>query len=110
MSKPYARRFYNSQAWRETRAAAFARDHGLCVECRKRGEVTSGEIVHHIEPLTPTNINDAGVSLNLLNLETVCRPCHARLHGYTKSATREGFYFDADGNFCHVEELGQGLD
>jgi len=90
--RDFARDFYNSKAWRETRAYIFRRDFGLCVKCPN-----VGEIVHHIVPLTPSNISDPDISLNENNLETVCRDCHATAHG-TSSPIDERLSFDEQGN------------
>lgn len=109
MAQDYAVAFYNSKAWKKTRADAYARDKGLCVECLKRGQVNAADIVHHIEHVSPDNVSDPNITLNLDNLVSVCRKCHARLHGYTKSATRDGLYFDELGNLRQESTLGEGL-
>ncbi len=49
--------------------------HGLCEVC---GGV--GEIVHHIRPLTPENIDDPEITLGLGNLQLLCRSCHKKNH------------------------------
>ena len=71
----FAKAFYLSKQWRETRAYVFERDFGLCVRC---GD--PGEIVHHKIYLTPENIDNPAISLNPDNLETLCRTCHALEH------------------------------
>ena len=109
MARAFAVDFYNSQDWKSTRADAMERDEGLCQECLKRGLIEPARIVHHIVHLTPANIANPDVSLSLSNLVSLCYPCHARVHGYTRSATREGFYFDEQGNLKPETELGYGL-
>lgn len=79
--KEFARAFYFSQAWIRTRNAYVKSVGGLCEDCLARGIVRAGEIVHHITPLTPENINDTDVTLNPANLRLVCRDCHAIEHG-----------------------------
>ena len=74
--RAFAKAFYESPAWRSTRAYIIKRDAGLCVRCG-----ALGAIVHHKRPLTPDNIDDPLVSLNEENLETLCRACHAIAHG-----------------------------
>ena len=74
--RAFAKAFYESPAWRSTRAYIIKRDAGLCVRCG-----APGAIVHHKRPLTPDNIDDPLVSLNEENLETLCRACHAIAHG-----------------------------
>lgn len=73
--------FYSSSAWRSIREAAKKRDHYLCVDCLRAGKITPAEEVHHIIPLTPENINDTNITLNLDNLVSVCRECHKARHG-----------------------------
>lgn len=90
--RAFARAFYESPAWRRTRAYIFKRDSGLCVRCG-----APGVIVHHIQPLTPANIDDPSISLNEDNLETLCRACHAIAHGATPPLA-DGLAFDEYGN------------
>lgn len=73
--REFAKAFYESPAWRRTRAYILKRDAGLCVHC---GE--PGAIVHHKIELTPRNIDDPAIALGEDNLETVCRTCHALIH------------------------------
>ena len=82
--RAFAKAFYESPAWRSTRAYIIKRDAGLCVRCG-----ALGAIVHHKRPLTPDNIDDPLVSLNEKNLETLCRACHA---------IADGLAFDENGN------------
>ena len=78
--KPYAEKFYKSQAWMRTREIYAASRGGLCERCLAKGRYTPGEIVHHKIYLTPENINDPSVTLSWENLELVCRECHAEEH------------------------------
>lgn len=95
----FAKEFYLSKAWRETREYIFKRDMGLCVRCGK-----PGEIVHHKEHLTPQNINNPDITLSEENLETLCRECHAIEH-QGEAATAEGLMFDDKGNLVEREAL-----
>ena len=79
--QPWAERFYKSQAWKNIRDVAMKRDAYLCVDCLKSGRYTPAEEVHHIIPLTPDNIEDTDITLNLDNLVSVCRECHKARHG-----------------------------
>lgn len=90
--RAFAKGFYESPAWRNTRAYILKRDAGLCVRCG-----APGVIVHHKIHLTPQNIDDPAISLNEENLETLCRTCHAIAHGAAPPIA-EGLMFDADGN------------
>lgn len=80
----WAREFYFSQAWKSTREAYKSRVGGLCELCWSKGIVKAGEIVHHKEPLTQSNINDPEITLSFDNLCLVCRDCHAKLHDRRK--------------------------
>lgn len=90
--KAFAKAFYESAAWRRTRAYILKRDAGLCARCG-----APGCIVHHKTELTPRNIDDPMITLNEDNLETVCRTCHAIIHEGTPPLA-DGLAFDADGN------------
>ena len=79
--KDWAESFYNSTAWKKCRSSYLEHVGGLCEECLMLGLYTPAELVHHITPLTPANINDPAVSLNYANLRAVCRECHAKAHG-----------------------------
>ena len=79
--KDFAKSFYTSRAWKNCRRAYAASVGGLCEDCKAKGLITPGEIVHHKIELTPENINDPAVTLSWSNLRLVCRECHARKHG-----------------------------
>ena len=78
--KDFAKKLYNTQSWKDCRAFVWSRDHGLCVDCSKKGLTTPAEEVHHIIELTPDNVNDPTVSLNPDNLVSLCRECHRARH------------------------------
>ena len=89
----YAKAFYKSQAWKNTRDAYAKSKGGLCEICLAAGMYVPGEIVHHKVHLSPENINDFSISLDWKNLQLVCRECHAAIHD-----KRRGRYkFDAAG-------------
>lgn len=105
MAKAFAEALYNSKAWKDVRRAAIVRDRGMC---RYPGCARPAEEVHHIVELTPANVDDPKVALNLDNLMCVCRQCHFRIHRekmlerYRRKArkkilNRNGFYFDDEG-------------
>lgn len=75
MSKEFARAFYDSKAWKQMREFYREYVHGLCEVCGN-----PGEIVHHIRPLTPENIDDPSVTLGMNNLQLLCRSCHQKWH------------------------------
>ena len=77
MSRQFARQFYKSKAWERARAAALIRDKGMC---QTPGCYNPAEEVHHIVHLTPENITDGAITLDLDNLVSLCRDCHLRQH------------------------------
>lgn len=76
MAKEFAKAFYKSKAWRRCRKAYIDKrvmiDGGMCEECHKQ----LGYIVHHKIKLTPKNINNPNIALNLSNLAYLCKDCH----------------------------------
>ena len=99
--RDFAKAFYQSKAWKDTREYVFKRDMGLCVRCG-----APGEIVHHKQHLTPKNINNAEITLSADNLETLCRECHAFEHEGTL-ATDSSLTFDSEGNLIKRERSSQ---
>lgn len=96
--RDFARKFYLSTAWRNTRDYIYKRDMGLCVRCGK-----PGEIVHHKEYLTPHNIDNPSITLAEDNLELLCRECHAIEH-MGQPVTASGLMFDDEGNLVERED------
>lgn len=80
MAKEWAKSFYKSKAWQETRAWVLHRDGMACVRCRERGLIIPAEEVHHIIHLTKDNIGDKKISLNPDNLISLCYSCHKKEH------------------------------
>ena len=76
----YAKAFYKSAAWKQTRAAYWKSVGGLCERCRAKGLIVPGEIIHHKTYISPENISDPSITLDWHNLECVCRNCHAEEH------------------------------
>lgn len=97
--REFAKAFYLSKEWRRARAYVFTRDAGLCVKC---GAI--GEIVHHIDPLSPENISNPEIALGESNLELLCRDCHAMAHA-GELATDSELAFDDVGNIVKREFL-----
>lgn len=94
--KEYAKGFYKSGAWKRARKQVITRANGLCERCKARGIYKPGYIVHHKEYITPGNINNADITLNLDNLEYVCEDCHNKEHKAVHTLVR--YEFDANGN------------
>lgn len=70
---------YNNTAWRKMRDT-YLKEHPLCEEHLKRGEVVAAEDVHHKKsPFQKGEIN-YNLLLNYENLESVCKECHGNIH------------------------------
>lgn len=93
--KEYAKKFYRSTAWKKARKPVIKRADGLCERCRAARLYIPGVIVHHKEYITPSNIHNPNITLNLDNLEYVCEDCHNKEH---KSKLNSRYRFDSDGN------------
>lgn len=78
--KPYAETFYKSRQWQRCRDLCIQRAGGLCERCRKEGVIRAAVIAHHKKEITPQNINNPEITLNLDNLEALCMDCHAKVH------------------------------
>lgn len=78
--REFAERFYKSKVWQRTRDLYADSVHGLCEDCLEKGEIVPGQIVHHLEELTPENINDPTITLAFSNLRLVCRDHHKQYH------------------------------
>ena len=92
--KEYAKDFYKSAAWKRARQTVIKRANGLCERCRAAGLYRPGVIVHHKDYITPENIHNQGVTLNLGNLEYLCEDCHNKEH---KAKPNNRYRFDSDG-------------
>ena len=104
MSREFAKPFYDSTAWKKTRAYILARDRYKCTRCSNPAEE-----VHHIIRLSPENIDDVNITLNPDNLISLCKDCHFAEHKAEKEAgqrkargsssgdCREGYHFDENG-------------
>lgn len=79
--QPWAESFYKSTMWQSCRDSVIRRDAFLCVDCLKSGRYNTAEIVHHVLPITPGNIDNPNITLNPENLVSLCRECHALRHG-----------------------------
>lgn len=93
MAQAFAKRFYNSKQWQQTRELAMMRDNRLCVKCHRPAEE-----VHHIIRLSEKNINDPNVTMNLDNLMCLCYECHKKEHRWDVKSCLPKISFDAQGN------------
>ena len=71
-----SKKFYNSKAWRRL-AAMQIKKEPLCTECLKAGRITAAQIAHHTKP-----IREGGARLDSNSLQSLCRACHNRKHGW----------------------------
>lgn len=92
MVKDYAKSFYDSSAWRNTRSAYMTSQNYICERC---GSVA--RIVHHKTYITQQNISDPNITLDWTNLEALCMDCHAAEHSSGKICAK-GLQFDSNGN------------
>lgn len=76
MAQTWAKKFYESTQWINTRNYIMSKYHCQCQICHER----PAEIVHHIIWLNPSNINNPNITLKEDNLIPVCRECHALIH------------------------------
>lgn len=101
-------KFYKSRAWEDVRKTIWLKQNLLCNICHRPVYVDGISdyipkdkrlkgIVHHIEHITDSNINDMSITLNKDNLEGLCIDCHNRIHN-TKQPTRQEYEFDEEGN------------
>lgn len=104
MAKDFSKKFYSNNIWKQCRASYIAKVNGICERCKTNGHITPGMIVHHINEITPQNINDPSITLNHDNLEYVCMECHNKIHYAKFSSTRKGIQFDEEGNVIAKEE------
>jgi 5-methylcytosine-specific restriction protein A len=94
--KPWAERFYNSDAWRECRNGFLKSKGYLCERCSTPSNPVVAKIAHHKIYLTRQNINDPYITLSWDNLEALCQECHNKEHHV--SQRRKRYAFDEQGN------------
>lgn len=70
-----SKQFYDSAAWRRTRAEKLARDP-LCEGCKMAGKLTAASHVHHAIEIKV----DWDRRLDPDNLVSACHSCHSRIH------------------------------
>lgn len=98
MAREFSKAFYNSKEWELVRNSVLMRDRFLCTHCGRPATE-----VHHIKHLSPDNIWDTSITLNMDNLTSLCRDCHFEEHrgehgrGRQANESAEGYEFDANG-------------
>lgn len=93
--KDYAKAFYKGRQWKKVSSLYMSQRHYICERC---GGV--GTICHHRKHITPRNINDPAITLDMDNLECLCQECHNQEH----SAKVSRAIFDSNGNMTGVQE------
>lgn len=83
------REFYNSSAWQKQRKYKMLQENYKCAKC---GGVAVD--VHHKITLTEQNVNNYNVSMNLDNLEYLCRTCHNQ----ETHSTKVSYTFNENGD------------
>ena len=74
------RKIYQSKKWQELRNAHFIANP-LCYICSLMNRVKSGEDVHHLRHLEDLDGAELEYeAYNPLNIITVCKTCHQKLH------------------------------
>ena len=85
--------FYNSKAWRRLSRVFLLSTSYICEICGK-----PAEIAHHKRHITPQNVTDPEITLNIENLQAVCVECHNTIHYGVGGAVLRGLEFDENGN------------
>ena len=94
--KPWAERFYNSDAWRSCRDSFLKSKGYLCERCSTPDDPVTAKIAHHKTYLTKQNINDPYIALSWDNLEALCQDCHNKEHH--RNDKKKRYAFDEAGN------------
>jgi len=71
--------------WRKV-AAAYLREHPVCVHCERTGRVVAAREVDHIKP----HKGDMQLFWDESNWQALCKPCHSK-----KTATEDGGFGNA---------------
>ena len=98
---PRVEAFYHSSRWTRARKAAILASGGVCQRCGIR----RARIVHHIVPLTESNVDDPAISIALDNMLALCQPCHNAVHAAYDTGRRPDIVVRADGS---IAEAGGG--
>lgn len=107
--KPWAERFYNSDAWRSCRDSFLKSKGYLCERCSTPDNPVTAKIAHHKTYLTKQNINDPYIALSWDNLEALCQDCHNKEHH--RNDKKKRYAFDEAGNLVSplfAQNLGRG--
>ena len=70
------RKFYKSTVWKNKREQILKRDNYECQRCKRKGEFSPAEVVHHKKHLREF----PELALSDDNLESLCGACHNEVH------------------------------
>ena len=108
MAQEFAKKFYNSKAWKECRSSYIAKrlavDGGMCMTCHRE----LGYIVHHRTWLTQENINNPMVTLNHDNLKYDCQTCHNQ-EKEGKEQEQPRYYISNNGEVILIKPEEDGI-
>ncbi len=93
--KAYAKAFYTGKAWKKLSRLYMTMKNYICERCGK-----PGEICHHKTYITPHNIHDINITLNIDNLECLCKDCHNKEHFLQETKS----IFDENGQVIGLKE------
>lgn len=85
--------FYHSRAWKRLARAFLMSRSYLCELCDR-----PADLAHHVRYITPGNLHDPEITLNVENLQAVCLDCHNTIHFGAGGAVFRGLEFTPDGD------------
>lgn len=108
MSYGIRKQFYQSKAWEDVRKSVWLKQHLLCNRCHQPVYVDGISeylpknkrvvgIVHHKKYLDESNVYDINTTLNIDNLEGLCKKCHDIEHN-SNVGLRKEYTFDELGD------------
>lgn len=115
MAREFAKPLYHSARWLHLQKLAMERTEtttgsvppGMCERCYEHGLLKPAKVVHHITHVSPENVGDPSVTLNLDNLMRLCQECHAAVHSSNPDQGPPRCGFDENGNVVFREDTWQ---
>lgn len=115
MARDFSKHVYHSARWAHLQQVAMQRPNtttgycpsGMCERCYQHGSLVPAKLVHHIKPISPENVNDPSITLNLDNLMRLCQDCHAAVHSSNPDVRPARYAFDESGNLIKLEDKWQ---
>lgn len=81
--------FYKKGKWIKKKNNILRRDEYKCQECKRYGKTTDASHVHHIIPLEWCLIYKPLFALANINLISLCKQCHDKMHDRTNDKLTE---------------------